>query len=73
MVVRFSVKRIEPLGPNGGYNILLEEIVVFFKTEIVPIEPEEKLEILDFMEAVDESKKRGGIPVSIKEILQSNN
>jgi len=69
----FSEKEIKPLGPYGGYNTLLKEIVGFFVTGIVPVEREETLEIFAFMEAADESKKRGGIPVSVKEIMERAN
>jgi hypothetical protein len=69
----FSEKEIKTLGPYGGYNPLLQEIIGFFETGIVPVEPEETIEILAFMEAADESKKRGGIPVSVEEIMKRAN
>ncbi|NLE38966.1 MAG: gfo/Idh/MocA family oxidoreductase, partial [Pirellulaceae bacterium] len=34
-----------------------------------PISAKETLEIYAFMEAADESKRRGGEPVSIKEVM----
>jgi hypothetical protein len=45
------------------------EIVKYFDTGIVPVQPEETLEILAFMEAADESKRLGGKSVSLKEIM----
>uniref|UniRef100_UPI0032172E7E Gfo/Idh/MocA family protein n=1 Tax=uncultured Draconibacterium sp. TaxID=1573823 RepID=UPI0032172E7E len=66
----FCEKEIKSLGPYIGYNSLLKEIVDFFKTGIVPVAPEETLDILSFMVAADESKKRGGIPVSVNDILE---
>ena len=38
----------------------------FFQTSVAPVQPEETLEILAFMEAADESKRQGGAPVKIK-------
>ncbi|MCL6257813.1 Gfo/Idh/MocA family oxidoreductase [Aquiflexum sp. TKW24L] len=57
------------LGPYAGYEPLLLDIVKYFETGIVPVQPEETLEILAFMEAADISKKLGGKPVSVRELL----
>lgn len=57
------------LGPYGGYNPLLKEIVQFFETGIPPVSPDETLEIYAFMEAADESKRKGGAPVRIDSVL----
>ncbi|WP_128544580.1 Gfo/Idh/MocA family protein [Larkinella soli] len=57
------------LGPYGGYNPLLKEIIRFFETGNVPVSPEETLEIFTFMEAADESKRRGGTAVQLAEVL----
>jgi hypothetical protein len=57
------------LGPYAGYEPLLLDIVKYFETGIVPVQPEETLEILAFMEAADISKKLGGKSVSVKELL----
>lgn len=56
------------LGPYAGYEPLLVEIVKYFDTGIVPVQPEETLEILAFMEAADESKRSGGKSVKLKEV-----
>ncbi len=53
------------LGPYQGYKPLLLEIVNFFETEIVPVQAEETLEILAFMEAADESKRMDGASVNL--------
>jgi predicted dehydrogenase len=58
------------LGPFDGYDAMLIKIADFFKTGIAPVEPAETLEIYGFMEAADESKRRGGIPVSVDEIMK---
>ncbi|MEC7637742.1 MAG: gfo/Idh/MocA family oxidoreductase, partial [Verrucomicrobiota bacterium] len=41
----------------------------FFNTGKPPVAPETTLEIYAFMEAADESKRRGGTPVKISEVL----
>lgn len=65
----FGGKEIRILGPYGGYNSLLIEIARFFNTGIPPVEPDETLEILAFMEAADESRRKGGITVSLEEMM----
>lgn len=58
------------LGPYAGYEPLLLDIVKYFETGIVSVQPDETLEILAFMEAADISKKLGGKSVSVKELLE---
>ena len=65
----FGTKGIAPSGGYGGYEPLVEEIAKFFVTGKAPVSPEETLEIFAFMEAADESKRRGGEPVSIESVL----
>jgi hypothetical protein len=57
-------------GGYDGYKPLVIEICKFFKTGKPPVSKEETLEIYTFMEAADESKRRGGEPVSMEEVLQ---
>ena len=57
------------LGGYEGYKGLLCEILQFFRTGIAPVTPAETLEIFAFMEAADESKRRGGVPVKVSEVL----
>ncbi|KAB7733146.1 gfo/Idh/MocA family oxidoreductase [Rudanella paleaurantiibacter] len=57
------------LGPYGGYDPLLKDIVRYFDTGEVPVTPEETIEIFAFMEAADESKRRGGVPVTLESVL----
>lgn len=66
----FAEKGIAPIGDYEGYNPLLIRITEFFKTGIVPVKASETLEICAFMEAADESKKRGGAPVSIDSMFK---
>jgi predicted dehydrogenase len=65
----FGEKGNEALGEFKGYKPLWVKIVEFFKTGVVPVTPEETLEIVAFMEAADESKSRNGIPVEIQSIM----
>ena len=37
---------------------------------MVPVSAEETLELYAFMEAADESKRRGGAEVTLKEVLE---
>ena len=66
----FGSKAIAPLGPYEGYQPLLIEIVRFFRTGVAPVSPEETLEIYAFMEAADESKRLGGVPVTIESVMR---
>lgn len=66
----FGEKEIEPLGPYGGYKPLLVEIARFFRTGEAPVDAAETIEIYAFMQAADESKARGGKPVSVAEVLE---
>ena len=66
----FGEKGIKTLGDYNGYEPLLKEITRFFKTGVSPVPPEETLEIFTFMEAADESKRRGGASVSLEETRQ---
>ena len=54
----------------SGYEPLVVEIIKFFRTGIVPVRPEETLEIFAFMEAADESKRNGGARVSLDMVMQ---
>ena len=57
------------IGNFHGYNPLLLEIVNYFNTGIPPVTPEETLEILAFMEAADESKKKNGASVELRKVM----
>ncbi len=66
----YGSKGIAPSGGYGGYAPLVEEIVKFFKTGVVPVPEEETIEIFAFMTAADESKKLNGAPVSVREVIE---
>lgn len=58
------------LGKFGGYDTLLIQIIDFFSTGKVPVNPSETIEICAFMEAADESKLKGGVSVDLETLMQ---
>lgn len=65
----YMEKGMQVVDDFKGYDLLLVEILKFFKTGVAPVAPEETIELFAFMEAADESKRRGGTPVSVAEVL----
>ena len=61
----FGTKGTASLGGFDGYKPLVVEIVKFFRTGTPPVDPEETLDLYAFMEAADESKRQGGVPVDV--------
>lgn len=59
------------VGSYDTYRPLVVEIVKFFRTGVVPVSPEETLEIYAFMEAADESKRQGGAEVTLASVLKA--
>lgn len=57
------------LGPYAGYEPLLKDIIRYFETGKVPVSPQETTEIFAFMEAADESKRRGGAAVTLQSMM----
>jgi hypothetical protein len=57
------------VGDSAGYRPLIVEIVKFFRSKQPPVAEAETLEIYAFMEAADESKRRGGEPVELEEMM----
>jgi predicted dehydrogenase len=53
----------------GDYNSLLVQIMEFFSTGIAPVSSDETLEIFAFMEAADESKRKGGARINLEDTL----
>jgi len=66
----FGEKGISVLGKYSGYNPLLLKIVEFFDSGILPVKPEETIDIFAFMAAADESKMKGGIPVETEKMIE---
>ncbi len=68
----------EVVGSNGsgqagkyeGNKPLVIEICKFFKTGRPPVSAEETLEIIAFMEAADESKRQGGVTVTLESVMK---
>ena len=55
----------------GDYTPMLREIIKFFETGVSPVTPAQTLEIYGFLQAAEESKKLGGIPVSVRDVLKA--
>ena len=67
--VIFGERKIVQSERSGSYEDLCGQIGKFFKTGEPPVSAEETIEIFAFMEAADESKRQGGAPVSLAEVL----
>lgn len=61
--------RSVPIGKDEGYEALVEAIGMFFKTGVRPVEPVESLEVAAMMEAAELSRRRGGVPVTLHEVM----
>jgi hypothetical protein len=68
----FGEKGPLKLGPYTGYDNLLDRIIAFYRTGNVPISPKETLEIYTFMEAADESKRKGGKSIALKDVYATH-
>ena len=66
----FGKKGIEHLNVSSDYTPLVVEIARFFKTGKPPVSAEETIEMFAFMEAAEQSKRRGGRPVTLAEVLE---
>jgi hypothetical protein len=58
------------VGSFDGYVPLVAEIIKFFQSGLAPVKPEETIEIFAFMEAAEESKREGGAPVKIRDVIK---
>ena len=67
----FMANEIVTLDPFTGYRSLVVKIVEFFKTNIPPVSMEETIEIYTFMEAAQQSKRRGGVKISLEKTLKN--
>ncbi len=61
----FTNKGAIEIKGHEGYEMLLKEIVQFFKTKVSPVSEAETLEIFTFIEAADLSKKNNGKTISM--------
>lgn len=67
--VVFGKKGIATHLGESGYKELDEQVAHFFKTGTPPVSAEETIELMAFMEAADESKRQGGKPVKIADVM----
>lgn len=71
-VIVFGTKAVAEQKGSGDYAPLLREVMKFFQTGVAPVSPEETLNLFAFMEAADESKRQGGAPVKIADVMKKN-
>lgn len=72
-VIVFGTKAVVAQQSGGDdYAPLVRQIMRFFQTGVAPVSPRETLAIYAFMAAADQSKREGGAPVSIREVLKEN-
>jgi hypothetical protein len=71
-MVVFGSKQVLNEQLEGDFAPFVREVVKFFQTGVAPVPPEETLEIYAFMEAADESKRQGGSPVKISDVMRKN-
>lgn len=73
-VIVFGTEKVAEQESGGStYAPLVQEIIRFFETGIPPVKPRETIEIFAFMEAADESQRRGGNSVSISDLIEKAN
>ncbi|MDA0586719.1 MAG: Gfo/Idh/MocA family oxidoreductase [Planctomycetota bacterium] len=65
----FCEKGVVQVGKYEGYRPLVVEYVKFFNGGDVPVSEQETLEIYAFMTAADESKRLGGVPVKLADVI----
>jgi hypothetical protein len=69
-VTAITAKGVVTGGEKHSYKPLVEDYMKFFQTRVAPVPLETTIELLAFMEAADESKRRGGAPVTIAEVMK---
>jgi predicted dehydrogenase len=67
--VAFGSKSIAPLKTTASYKDLCQQIGRFFRTHRPPVDAETTIEIFAFIEAADESKRQGGKPIAVADVL----
>ena len=60
-----------PAGGFEGYGVLLDEIVKFFTTGEVPVNPNETIEMFTFMEASNVSKRNNGEIIYMEDVYRN--
>jgi len=64
-----SDKVVGQTTEGGDYTPLVREIVKFFQSRTPPVTAKQTLEIYAFMEAADESARKNGRPVLLRDVL----
>lgn len=67
--IAFGESANQEVGEYEGYEPLVIDIAKFFRHGNPPTSEEETIEIFAFMEAADESKRQGGVPISVPELI----
>jgi hypothetical protein len=68
-VTLFGTKAVLDQKPGGDYAPLVREVIRFFQTGVAPVSAEETIELFAFMEAADASKRQGGKPVRLADVI----
>jgi predicted dehydrogenase len=68
----YGTKKVLDEQLAGDYTPFLREVVKFLQTGVAPVSPEETIEIYAFMEGADESKREGGKPVKLADVMAKN-
>lgn len=68
-LIRFGDTLVAEQKSEGDYTPMLREIIKFFQTKQPPVSPKQTLEIYAFMEAAEESKRRDGARVTLREVM----
>ncbi|MDB5386180.1 MAG: hypothetical protein JWM11_1826 [Planctomycetaceae bacterium] len=66
----FGSKGITHVNQYYDYVPLVVAICTFFRTRKSPVPVDEMLEVFAYMAAAEESKRRGGVPVALAEVMQ---
>jgi len=72
-LVVFGDKTVEVGGKYEGYKPLVDQIAKFFAGADAPVSNQETLELFAYMQAAQESKEQGGVPVKIADVMQRAN
>ena len=69
-LVVFGKEKIEVGGKYDGYAPLVDQIGAFFLGATSPVDSDETIELFAFMQAAQISREKGGIPVSIDDVMK---
>ena len=68
-LTRFGDDKITEQKSEGDYTPMLSEIIKFFQTKQPPVSAKQTLEIYAFMEAAEESKRKDGARITLREVM----